>query len=261
MSHIYIPSRKRSNDIKTLAYISPKWRERVTFVVHKDERMNYVNKVPRVITHEHDNMGDIRRFIGEQAMLDGWQNFIMLDDDFRLYRRANEESTSLVKQTHDDFDRMMDLWLDALNHHPCVGICFRSGNNHYGPVTVAQLELNTRQHGAMGFQTEYYRKIPRFDLKYMEDFAMILWGLANGYTNAKFLYWVYDQNMTGAKGGCSDTRDHAAQEEAAKQLFELFPKYVTLVQKENKTGGAFGQRTDVRIAWAKAAADGAKLKS
>jgi hypothetical protein len=133
-----------------------------------------------------------------------------------------------------------------------VGISAREGNNRQGTGgPLALFEENTRILRVHAFWTEIYNSVEHGRLEFMEDFDVTLQLLEKGYKNANLFYWSQDQRQTQANGGC-DYRTHASHEEAAATLQKLHPQVVTLRQKENKTGGAFGKRTEVTIQWKKA---------
>lgn len=264
MTHIYIPSHKRHLDVRTLSWMSDEWLSKTTLVVHESEVQNYEFHVKsrypsiRIVRHSLLGIENIRSFIGLQAKVDHRSYFFMIDDDFKLYRRSGSDTVGLVKQTKTDFDRMMSEW-SSLHRDlkiPVTGISARSGNNHFGPCQTNSYDTDTRINGAVGYDTNLFLSVPEQGLRFMEDFGVILWCLTQGHRNAKLMYYAYDQAMTNAPGGCSGQRTHALQSASAHRLAELFPDYVKVVQKENKTGGEFGVRTDVKIFWQKAARAG-----
>jgi hypothetical protein len=86
----------------------------------------------------------------------------------------------------------------------------------------------------------------------IEDFDTVLQLLRRGHKNAVLGYWAHDQSATNAPGGCSAWRTLAVHEANVRRLQELHPEFVSLVEKRNKTGGAFGTRTEAHIQWKRA---------
>jgi hypothetical protein len=240
--------------------MSEKWRENTILIAHESEAWEYgqvaKNYKTKALFHDIVGIDQIRRRIGKLAAEMNLPYFFMLDDDFLFHRRASEEVTNLVPQSPEDFDEMMEYWEKLLNFYPMTGVCFRAGNHIFGPAKKTDIELNCRIHGAMGFKTEFYNSVPDQNTPFLEDFAVVLWGLTNGYENAKLMYWTYNQTMTGEEGGCSTTRNHESHEAACRRLQELYPQYVSLIPKQNITGGEFGNRMEVRVRWKEAYAAG-----
>jgi hypothetical protein len=65
--------------------------------------------------------------------------------------------------------------------------------------------------------------------------------------------YCQDQQQTQLPGGCSLYRDHKLHESEVRKFHKLWPNVTKLVEKNNKTGGTFGKRLEIQIAWKKLA--------
>jgi hypothetical protein len=198
-------------------------------------------------------MSAVRKWIANHAHRHGHPYFLMLDDDFRFFRRREDGSGYLRKADQPgDMEECLNVTERYLSEgYAAVGISSRQGNNR-----MPACEYNTRINGAMAFHTEAYLACQHERLTVMEDFDVILQLLRSGKPNAKFSLFAYDQDKTQAPGGCSTYRTHQNHEESAYRLSELHPGLVKLREKRNRTGGAFGTRTEVTIYWKRAYREG-----
>lgn len=200
-------------------------------------------------------MGDLRYQMALWADENGHDAFFMFDDDLQWFNRATADRTNLVKADVNSIKQMMavaDGVMAGLDAVACVGISARQGNNTVGVGDSLLMQANTRIIRAFMFRTEPFLKMIHGRVPFMEDFDVLLQLLENGWENRSLYYWAQDQRGTQAEGGCSLTRTHQNHEQSAVMLKELHPDVVSLRQKNNKTGGEFGQRTEVTIQWKKA---------
>lgn len=260
---IYVPSRGRADRAFTNEWTAHWLQEHfLTYVVPMNEVHKYEARVSRLsyagninITGcPEDGIAATRRWIGENAELYGEKSFIMFDDDIRFYRRRTTEDWHLEKQTRQDTTNML-LWLEAaLEEGPyaAASISMRQGNNR---ETGTERE-NTRLCRVLGFKTDEFLRCEHGRVTVMEDFDVLLQLLRRGLPNVMSVYYAQDQNQTQNGGGCQDYRTHENHEASARKLAELHDGYVRLRQKQNKTGGEFGTRTEVTISWKKAYDDG-----
>ena len=200
-------------------------------------------------------MGDLRHQMALWAEENEHQAFFMFDDDLQWFTRKSWQETGLKKADVVDIKNMLTVaeqTLYCLDSVACVGISARQGNNTKGTGDVQLLEPNTRIIRAFMFKTAPFLQMIHGRVPFMEDFDVLLQLLENGWENRNLYFWAQDQRSTQAEGGCSLTRTHANHEASAVHLKELHPDVVSLRQKENKTGGEFGKRTEVTIQWKRA---------
>jgi len=194
-------------------------------------------------------IGDVREYIQEC-----WpdEQVFMLDDDMYFYHRPNMLEPKLVRCKGGSLRRMRNCVLMYLQLHPMVGLSARQGNNTYNE----SVKYNTRCMNAYAFDFKVLRKagIKFGRMPIMEDFDVTLQMLRKGISNAVLFDFCWNQTGSGKKGGCSLYRDSDMQSAAARMLKRFHPDYVKLVTKESKSQWqGMETRTDVRIAWAKAA--------
>lgn len=258
MIPILIPSRGRAKDIRTLQQMPRDLWEQTIMFVPKDEVDAYVGAVHGmgVIVKglSYSSIGEKRQKMAKWAQDYFCDMFFMVDDDVIWSRRNNDHETGLVPMGSGDFQPMLNFaYSQMVGKVAVVGISAREGNNRMGFGGPKDLiEPNTRVFRAAMFRTEEFLAVEHNRLEFMEDFDVMLQLLEKGYENRCLYYWAQDQRGTQSQGGCSTTRTHESHERSAHRLQELHPNVVTLRQKTNKTGGSFGTRTEVTIAWKKA---------
>lgn len=241
---IYIPTLGRANNQITVKSLG-EWLDRTVLVAHIDEVTALQRQGFKVLAcpMQRQGIAAVRQWILDHA---GDSHFIMLDDDFKFANRRADDPGKFEKCT-DISHAIMELF-ELLEATPLVGLAHRSGAN-FAPHPV---KYDTRVHGAIGVNGKLaHHHGWRFDrLRYMEDFDFTLQVLTTGYSTAVYTDTVYDQGQSNAAGGCSITRTAETQAQAAIDLALEWPGLVTLVQKKGE--GMWGERTDVRVSWAKA---------
>lgn len=261
MLPIYIPSTKRAHMLKNqscpVRQMSSLTRQQVTYVIGDGEIDDYRLDLPpniKVLETKAKGIAAVREYIGNYAAMKGQDKFLMMDDDVKFFRRVHNDQVNLMPCTHTEIEKMMDAvdrCLDDGFAH--VGVSAREGNNNFGPAeSMLALEQDTRILRVYGFWTELFNNCEHRRVEVMEDFDVALQLLRKGYHNANLFYFAQDQGGTQAVGGCSTYRTKESHEASARKLAELHPGLVTLRQKKNKTGGDFGERTEVTIQWKKA---------
>ena len=260
---IFIPSAGRSSkeEIKNgpLTDFSEKWQKATTYVVPVNELESYKNSVltqfpdASVVACPAQGIAATRHEIGKMCQGLGVSKFAMVDDDVRFVRRITDEHVALKPCEKTDVSRMWETVDWFLDHYAHVGVSARQGNNNIGVGGPSSLfEENTRTLRVLCYRTKEFLSVKHGRVTVMEDFDVNLQLLRAGHKNANLYWWSQDQKMTNAPGGCSTYRTHEKHEESAKMLAELHSPYVKLRQKQNKTGGEFGTRTEVTIFWKKA---------
>lgn len=269
---IYIPSCGRASLLQKgpLLWMPAEYRNMVTFVVYQEEEKVYRRTLNNMsmesvgivaVPEEVKRIAHKRHFIGKHAMLTGTPTFMMIDDDVNsMSIKCSEDDDNGMSNTRkpssQDLSQMM-IWIEqTLKEYAHVGISGKEGHGLHGngpyPLTVE----NTRMMRMMAYRTSDFLSVEHCRLEVMEDFDVTLQLLRTGRPNIVTYWWAQNQSLTNAKGGCSSWRTHELHEVSARRLAELHPGLVTLRQKKNKTGGEFGERTEVTIAWKKAAEQG-----
>ena len=81
---------------------------------------------------------------------------------------------------------------------------------------------------------------------------MLLQSLTRGFSNVVLNDYCQNQGGSNTSGGCSTYRTPEVHADACYHLEELFPKFVTVVDKTTKAAWGGGTRKDVRVQWKKA---------
>lgn len=261
---IYIPSTKRHFNIHfgIARFASDEMKKRMIYVVPVGEGDKYRhslenNRLPsEVIETPAVGIAATRRWIGEKALERGESKFLAMDDDIWFYTRTTPDpkNAKLEYSTPQQVNDMLAAVEHSLDVYAHVGISAREGNNRFdqqsdGPYHAVR---NTRTLRALAYQTDEFVKCEHGRVEVMEDFDVNLQLLERGLPNCNLAHWAQGQRQTNAPGGCSTYRTHEVQDRSARKLAELHPNFVKLRQKENKSGGEFGHRTEVTIYWQKA---------
>lgn len=249
---VVIPSRGRWYAQPTL-YSIPE-EVAVDLVVRSDEAEQY-NKFhghrARIITHPEsaECIRDVREWIlqtYEEAIVE-------MDDDLTFAKRREDDMEKFRPATAKELqDLIYDYIPSLLQNYPLVGISAREGaNRNFDDVLYAtrQLRLHAYDPGTLRALGVTWKLL---QAKVMEDFALILQLLTMGYANAVINSFVTNQAGSNTKGGCSTYRSLDVQREAALELAEKYPQFVTVVEKHTKTSWGGQPRTDVRIQWKRA---------
>lgn len=258
---IYIPSSNRADD---RLMKGPLRHDRsAEMVVPVDQAARYrralsARGMEEVAVLECPAVGiaSTRHWIGQLAERRGENRFCMMDDDLSFNVRRSAEMWGLQVADRAEYGKMVAWIQDSLDWpgvaHSSVSV--RQGNDRAGAGGPKTLWVkNTRTLRVLAYRTEHFLRAEHGRVAVMEDFDVNLQLLRAGHDNVVTHWWAQDQRMTGEKGGCSDYRTHEVHEVSARRLAELHPGLVRLRQKENKTGGEFGHRTEVTISWKKAA--------
>ncbi len=176
---------------------------------------------------------------------------LMLDDDLWFYTRRTDDPTKLVNARPTDIQEMLGFIEKTLDNYAHVGIAAREGFNRL--AGRGDIIENQRYIRAIGVNSDMVpADVDYTRVQVMEDFDVALQLLERGLPSAIITPWAQGQVQTQMAGGCSEYRTHENHERAANKLAELHPGFVRLRQKENKSGGEFGTRTEVTIYWKKA---------
>lgn len=261
---IYIPSRGRATRLLTPQQLPRRWQERTFLVVPEDEVDEYAR---HAVGHfeilgigpEYDGIHATRQFILDHC---DTSKVFMIDDDMTFCRRVPDWDKDLKAELIVPSNRppvevgeLMDMMSEWLDEIPVVSISARQGNQNIRNRWFREV---TRMNNVYGFYLPLMRELDiRFDrLEVMEDFDVTLNYLTRGYKNRVMTDWCWNQRGSGKKGGCSSYRTAELQASCAHKLKELYPDFVTIVEKETPaTSGLWDGmrvRTDVRIQWRQA---------
>lgn len=266
MIPIYIPSRSRAEELLkgTLGEIPRDLEQLVHVVVPKGQAKDYARQLETAqskagwLACPARGIANTRRWIGEYAASVGQDKFLMLDDDLGFLIRRSPDTWRLRGTTEKEVRTMLNVVERRLDHYACVGISPREGQNRLEASKIEDVYENTRIIRALAFRTEEFLGCKHGRLQVMEDFDVLLQLLRQGHPNCQLTYFAQGQGSTQAPGGCSDYRTHESHEKSARKLQRMHPDFVSLRQKNNKSGGEFGHRTEVTIQWKRAFASSQK---
>lgn len=271
---IFIPSLGRHDRIiagqSVLSELPKAAHDRCRLVVPVEQGAIYEQALHRkgyrvsVMRCDAKGIAATRRWIAEHSVD---EKILMLDDDIKFQEHFTAESNKLNTHPTDESKMaMLDKVSSLLDEFAHVGIadrvaasrvpCDGSGGDKILGTGRDTVVLNTRLLRALGYRRTEHMACEHGRVDVMEDFDIALQLLRKGFQSANVAWWCQDQRATQWRGGCSTYRTHELHEQSARKLQELHPEFVMLRQKENKTGGEFGTRTEVTIQWGKAAASG-----
>lgn len=260
---IYIPTRGRYTTIcsdSTLSRLPEDLRVRTTIVTHEEDWSQYKARIVEsgwsvevLSAGSYESIGQKRHYIGSVAQKRDEETFAMLDDDIDFLVRRGDDVWNLRAAEDSEIVELFNSIEELLDEYAEVGVSSREGQNRWGVGSKEQLVFpNTRLMRFVAFRTDDFMSVEHGRVRVMEDFDVTLQLLRRGRPNALVAYWANGQRQTQQDGGCSIWRTHEIHEEAARRLADLHPGLVSLRQKNNKSGGEFGSRTEVTVQWKKA---------
>ena len=254
-----IPTLGRINKQKTFSSIPGKFKNSVIFIVQSHEYEEMCDKFPDndvlKLPEEIKTIGPTRQWI-----FDNFRNdlIFVLDDDLEFTLREpkgelqDESWKQSSVQTEEAFKQLLqEVVYDRLD-----------AGNYFGsmmPVWVKPSSAvypfyhNYRNMTNCWF---YNKNLPDLDftrVPYAEDFDVTLQLISKGYSNSVSTKWIAICSETNSEGGCSVHRTLERHNESQIELGKLWPDFVTVKDKEVKSGPWKGQiKKSTRIQFAKA---------
>jgi hypothetical protein len=190
-----------------------------------------------------DNLGPTRQWLAEEF----WgQKYVLLDDDLTLYRRQQRDHWHLVECTDRDAEEMFEEIEQKLDDYAHVGVAGREGHNHargYGVECVRYMRI-------LAYNSRLWPAHVRSDrVSGMSDFDVNLQLLRAGLPSYVFSRYGQGQGSTQAPGGCALNRTHETHDREVDLLVAMHPGLVRKVRKQNRSGGEFGDRSEVVVSW------------
>lgn len=259
-----IPTFQRAGYVKTLNSFPWETFPHIALVVQHQEMLKYRSEYPRrmiwMMPADLDNCGiaKTRDWIIRQAHLIQERHVCMLDDDLDFAVRRTDEPGKFKAATLQDIHVMMHNIQHEMGNYHHVALAAREGGNRR--VDPKYENGRAMRATAWDVRTLINEGIKFEEYPLMEDFGVTLELLTRGYPNLIINRWVHNQSGSAAPGGCSTLRTQQTQSAAAEHLYERFPKFVALVQKEG-WNGATENRLDVRIQWKRAYEYGRKASA
>ena len=252
---IIIPTRGRTDRQTTLQSLPRELRKRTTIVCPENEAASLLCEhadVEIVVQPDPDwKIARKREWIMREWLRAGYDKIIMIDDDCSFSTRISADHPRLREITADELIAAFQHIEEKLSpDFPHVGFGQRQGNH--------LLQGGWKSPAKMCYALAYFLPIVvrecQFDLvELREDMSVSLQLLLKGYPNAIWTETVVDQRGYDRPGGASDERTVEISNAQARKLAELFPGYVSVIQRDYK---ASVPRHEVVVRWQRALEDG-----
>jgi hypothetical protein len=262
---IYIPTRGRVKNQLTLRSLPPQLQEQAILVCPKDEirrhevECRYDNIKTNFLAQPDDIkfIADKRKWLVDTCPED---KMVMLDDDLRFAIRREDNPGLFRKATNDDilkaFQELEEILSEEVPH-----VSFAARGMSIGDAAKRGGWQEAKR--AM-YVLGYYLPIAKHSVEWgririREDMDVTLQLLSMGYPNKVNYSFVTDQKAFCKGGGDSpDERTVQISNDAARQLQQLHPGYVTLSEKTFTNSPS---RTEVICAWQKCLKDGIAFRT
>lgn len=260
---IFIPTRGRIDKQVTLASLPKELLDRVVLVAPKEEvkalrqlHSNVVAQPSSVINIAQKRAWIIKHLCDTDKLL-------MMDDDLYWNSRQVTDANGkeqFVKEFFDDERGKTRLLLANPKHvvaavkefskyldkYAHAGFGSRMGNSRIPEAT----RTTTRMMHALGYVTNIAKKEIVFNrINQKEDFDYTLQLLRKGFNNIVIHHTFVETKGYGMAGGCKEEREAVGHDDSAYRLAELHPEFVSVVERNYKTGIP---RKEVVVQWKKA---------
>jgi hypothetical protein len=226
---IMIPSRSRSQYVRTIYHLSENLWPSITIVVPPEQYKSYRADIPMEIEIlEFDGAGIAakREFI---LHLNHTGKVIMLDDDLKFYKRT-EDGARFPGTFHLQTEQMIGEIVDFLDCYPMVGLTdkFMSQTRPRGYVECHRFNQ------VLGFNRDLLPKPwPQFRVPHDEEHDVHLQLLTRGCKTAVLTEWS-KADKADAPGGCNDWRNADILKYTHEKLIELWPGIVSIDSSKGK---------------------------
>ena len=241
---IIIPTFRRLNNQITLNSIPEKYRDRTTIVVQPQEADAAREVHTNVWVTDGDNIGiaKTREQISYEWGVKEKSRFWVIDDDCEFMLSTPKETfemdgkvqkSPITEKTFGEMLADIEEAIDAGFPHGGVGTTINNPIGKYPHIDNSRIISNVWYDGAT-----LYDEISKIDwlLDGAEDYYVNFQLLTRGYPNRVIYKYVISPSVSQAEGGCSEYRDIEFHNEACRKLARAFPAFVTLKEKETKSG-------------------------
>ena len=246
---VLIPSYNRPSNVKTLSSIPELYHDDVTLLVRPEEQSDYmasygdtvnIHAIPGSI----DNLQDTREYVGVYAEKMGYPNFLMLDDDVKLFWM--DSNLKLHKMDEEHFQTLTDKLEEMMLEYKHVTISPRFMNQMRKEEFK---ELSCVETSVTAYDTEAYNLIP-FDDDCLEDLNRTLWLCMEGYPICTLNTFAVDPGPLQTKGGFSKQRNDERHKKSVNKMLERYGSWLTCTMKEDYyEKGTY--RNPFRVSWKK----------
>ena len=245
MINIIIPTfRRLHNGPVTFTSIPEKYREQTTLVVQPQEEEEARKVHSNIWVTDGDNIGiaKTREQISYEWGIKRQSRFWVIDDDSDFFMntpKSDFETTGKVQKssiTEETFGQMLSDINDAIDAgftHGGIGTTINNPVGKYPHIDNSRIISNVWYDGVA-----LTKVIPTIDwsLDGAEDYHVNLQLLTRGYANRIIYKYVVNPGVSQADGGCSEYRDIEFHNNACRKLASAFPEFVSLKEKETKSG-------------------------
>ena len=262
MINIIIPTfRRLQYGPVTFTSIPEKYREQTTLVVQPQEEDAAREVHSNVWVTAGNNIGiaKTREQISYEWGVRLKSRFWVIDDDSNFYLNTPKpdfDTTGKVQKTlitEETFGQMLsdiNEAIDAGFAHGGIGTTINNPVGKYPHIDNSRIISNVWYDGSA-----LWEEIPKIDwsLDGAEDYSVNLQLLTRGFANRILYCYVVNPGVSQADGGCSEYRDIEFHNNACRKLAAAFPEFVTLKEKETKSGPWKGQtKLGINGKWKKA---------
>jgi hypothetical protein len=255
---LYIPTRARVQKQRTFNSLPKELQKRVTIVCPPDEVAQHEAAGRRAVGCPKTNIGETRDWILDLATKRGERYIMMLDDDFKVQVRRDDDRTpsGVPKITDATPAEVLEAfkWVeDTLKE---VAHC-SFGARSLSPDVTGEYKEPMKALWSLAYDMKVVNALKARFCKgmtqpsTMEDYNITLQLLTHGYPNRVSLVYRMGGSTANSKGGCSTWRTTPIQTASAHALKKLFPAFVELRPKKEWQGMEEGMM-DVTVQWVKA---------
>lgn len=266
-TRIHIPSRERSEKQITVWQLPKEWRFKTTIWVYEGEQNVYSSKLRSLMLNDGvtlkirpshlKGLSPLRQWLLEKETA---PRMIIMDDDLSFSKRTKDNK--LIACDYMDVALMLNemerqLWPEWNNGVlPFVALSSISSRFHLNSKPRGY-EKNKRTNCVTGINVKLVRDVikAKYDrVPLAGDADLTLQVLLAGYQTIVSTEYAYSQ-PAGAPGGVSSYRTVGMMDEVYRKLAIMYPGIVSLFEHKtkHKFQGESNVRTDIKVAWKKAA--------
>ena len=232
-----IPSYKRSEEQKTLAYLESMGVEKEKIYISTQSKEDYeiyqekYGERANIIYGEGDCVSDNRNNILNN--FPKGEEIVMLDDDlFFIGKLKNKKITPFEKE--ELFSFLEDAFSYCKKNNALIWTGYPAENGYFMSATI-----DKRNFGVgciMGIINSDYRFNREYKIK--EDFEICLHTMKDGYNCIRFNF-IHAKGKHKSKGGCEEFWKDNKDEECTKKILCEYP---TLIKQGNKKNSILMRR-------------------
>lgn len=239
---IFIPSRSRFNDLRTLHTLSGELWKYITIVVPHEQYDTYRRIVPlkiKILKFHGFGIAAKRDFI-----LNLSQNgkIIMFDDDLKFHKRT-QDGTRFPGTLQPETEEMIKDIVATLELYPMVGLVdkFMSQTKPRGLIECHRFNQ------VLGINRDLLPKPwPQFRVPHDEEHDFHLQLLTRGCKTVALTEWS-KSDRADAPGGCQDWRSPEILRQVHEKLVELWPSIVTVDTSKDKPKARYNWKEAKRL--------------